>query len=142
MTSNLDLNGKSILVTGGTGSFGQKFIEVILKNYQPKRLIIFSRDELKQYEMAQVFSPEQHSCIRYFIGDVRDPERLRMAMRGIDFVIHAAAMKQVVAAEYNPFECIATNVMGAENVVSAALITNVKRVVALSFDDDYNRKSN
>jgi UDP-N-acetylglucosamine 4,6-dehydratase/5-epimerase len=138
VTSKLDLNGKNILITGGTGSFGQKFVAFVLKNYQPNRLVIFSRDELKQYEMAQKFSLENYPSLRYFIGDIRDKDRLNMAMRDIDYVIHAAAMKQVMAAEYNPFECIATNVVGAENVVSAALTFNVKRVVALSTDKAVN----
>jgi UDP-N-acetylglucosamine 4,6-dehydratase len=122
------------LITGGTGSFGQKFVEIVLKNYRPNKLIIFSRDELKQYEMAQEFSPGEFSSLRYFIGDIRDKDRLSMAMRDIDYTIHAAAMKQVMSGEYNPFECIATNVIGAENVVSTALASNVKRVVALSTD--------
>ncbi|HMX95236.1 MAG TPA: polysaccharide biosynthesis protein, partial [Elusimicrobiota bacterium] len=107
-------NDKSILITGGTGSFGRRYVRTILARYKPKRLVVYSRDELKQYEMQQeVSSP----ALRYFIGDVRDGERLRQAMRGIDFVIHAAALKQVPAAEYNPMECIKTNVHGAENVI-------------------------
>jgi UDP-N-acetylglucosamine 4,6-dehydratase len=138
VTSKLDLNAKNILITGGTGSFGQKFVEFILKSYQPNKLVIFSRDELKQYEMAQKFSLEDYPSLRYFIGDIRDKDRLSMAMRDIDYVIHAAAMKQVMAAEYNPFECIATNVIGAENVVAAALASDVRRVVALSTDKAVN----
>src|SRR5450756_2113085 len=103
------LNDKTILITGGTGSFGKKCTGIILKKYKPKRLIIFSRDELKQFEMAQEFPPEKYPFIRYFIGDVRDKDRLDMALRDVDYVIHAAAMKQVTTAEYNPFECIRTN---------------------------------
>ena len=134
----MDLNDKSVLVTGGTGSFGKHFIKTVIANYKPKRLIIFSRDELKQFEMQQDFPPAQYPFIRYFIGDVRDKDRLEMALNGVDFVVHAAAMKQVTTAEYNPFECIRTNVFGAENVVSAALRCGVKRVVALSTDKAAN----
>ncbi len=131
----LDLNHKSILVTGGTGSFGKQFVRTILERYpQVKRLVIFSRDELKQYEMAQEFSPTEHRSLRYFIGDVRDAERLRRACEGIDIVVHAAALKQVPAAEYNPMECIKTNILGAENVINAAMDCGVKHVVALSTD--------
>ncbi len=125
---------KTILITGGTGSFGKKCVEVLLRSYSPKRLIIFSRDELKQFEMAQQFSPESYSCMRYFIGDVRDKERLHRAFRGVDYVIHAAALKQVPAAEYNPTECIKTNITGAENIVNVAADCGVKKVVALSTD--------
>jgi UDP-N-acetylglucosamine 4,6-dehydratase len=124
-------NGKSILITGGTGSFGKQYVRTILERYAPKKLIIFSRDELKQYEMAQVFHDD---CMRYFIGDVRDGERLMQAMSGVDYVIHAAALKQVPAAEYNPMECIKTNIYGAENVIKAALATEVEKVIALSTD--------
>jgi UDP-N-acetylglucosamine 4,6-dehydratase (inverting) len=131
----LDLNNKSILITGGTGSFGKKFVEVVLKKFPAiKRLVIFSRDELKQFEMSQVFSHDKYNFIRYFIGDVRDKDRLYRAFEGIDIVVHAAALKQVPAAEYNPMECIKTNVLGAENVIEAALETGVKKVVALSTD--------
>ncbi len=133
-----DLTGKAILVTGGTGSFGHMFARTILERYQPRRLVIFSRDELKQYEMAQIFSEKEHRCLRYFIGDVRDRDRLEMAMRNIDIVIHAAALKHVPVAEYNPFECIRTNVIGAENVVQAAIRTNVSHVIALSTDKAAN----
>ena len=133
-----DLNGKSILVTGGTGSFGKAFIKRVLKDWKPKRLIIFSRDELKQWEMQQDLSQEKYPCLRYFIGDVRDGQRLEMATRDVDYIIHAAALKQVPAAEYNPFECIHTNVIGAENVVQAAIKNKVKRVVALSTDKAAN----
>lgn len=132
------LNDKSILVTGATGSFGRSFIKAVTANYMPRRLIVFSRDELKQYELAQHFPTERLKYMRYFIGDVRDVERLEMAMRGVDFVIHAAAIKHVPVAEYNPFECIRTNVIGAENVVRAAIRTNVRKVLALSTDKAVN----
>lgn len=125
---------KTICITGGTGSFGKKCTEVILSKYKPKRLIIFSRDELKQFEMAQCFSPKQYSCMRYFIGSVRDKERLYRAFNGVDYVIHAAALKQVPAAEYNPTECIHTNIYGAENVVNVAADVGVKKVIGLSTD--------
>ena len=128
-------NNKSILITGGTGSFGKQYIKTILELYQPKRLIVFSRDELKQFEMQQVFN---HKCMRYFIGDVRDLERLQQAMNDVDYVIHAAAMKQVPAAEYNPTECLKTNVHGAENVIRAAIDNNVEKVIALSTDKAAN----
>jgi UDP-N-acetylglucosamine 4,6-dehydratase len=128
-------NGKSILITGGTGSFGQKYTETLLKRCKPKRLVIYSRDELKQYEMHQKFNDP---VMRYFIGDVRDRERLTQAMRGIDYVIHAAALKHVPAAEYNPMECIKTNISGAENVIEAALSNNVEKVIALSTDKAAN----
>lgn len=129
------LNGKSILVTGGTGSFGKKFVETILLQYpEVERLVVFSRDELKQFEMAQCFSDKAFRQIRYFIGDVRDRERLTRAMEGIDIVIHAAALKQVPACEYNPFEAIKTNIHGAQNVIEAAIDRGVKQVVALSTD--------
>jgi UDP-N-acetylglucosamine 4,6-dehydratase len=124
-------NGKSILITGGTGSFGKQYVKTILQGYRPKKLIIYSRDELKQFEMQQEFGQD---CMRYFIGDVRDRDRLVQAMNGVDFVIHAAALKQVPAAEYNPMECIKTNIHGAENVIHAALATEVEKVIALSTD--------
>lgn len=130
----MSLNGKSILVTGGTGSFGKKFVEFVLKNYTPKRLIIYSRDELKQFEMSQIFSTTEYPAIRYFIGDIRDESRFRRACEGIDVIVHAAALKQVPAAEYNPFECIKTNILGAQNVIEAALDMGVSNVVALSTD--------
>ncbi|MAK62551.1 MAG: UDP-N-acetylglucosamine 4,6-dehydratase (inverting) [Ponticaulis sp.] len=129
-----DLNGASILITGGTGSFGKQLVRTITENWTPRRLVIFSRDELKQYEMAQEFPMQQHPFLRYFIGDVRDQARLEMAMRDIDYVIHAAALKHVPIAEYNPMECVKTNIMGAENVVNACIRTDVKRVIALSTD--------
>ena len=135
---SISLDGRSILVTGGTGSFGQKFVEMVLRRYKPKRLAIYSRDELKQYEMQQKFDPKDHRCLRYFLGDVRDLDRLKMALRGIDTVIHAAALKQVPAAEYNPTECIHTNVLGAENLVMACITEGVERLVALSTDKACN----
>lgn len=129
------LNEKAILVTGGTGSFGRKFVETVLQEYpEVKRLVVYSRDEHKQFEMAQTFPPQLYPQIRYFIGDVRDQARLIRAMEGIDVVIHAAALKQVPAAEYNPFECIKTNIVGAQNVIEACLSSQVKKVVALSTD--------
>jgi UDP-N-acetylglucosamine 4,6-dehydratase len=133
-----DLNGKIIFVTGGTGSFGRAFVSSVIKRFKPEKLIIFSRDELKQFEMARQFSDKEYPFLRYFIGDVRDVERLEMAMRGVDYVIHAAALKQVPTAEYNPFECIRTNVHGAENVVRAAIRCGVKRVIGLSTDKAAN----
>ncbi|MBI5164713.1 MAG: UDP-N-acetylglucosamine 4,6-dehydratase (inverting) [Magnetospirillum sp.] len=132
------LNGARILVTGGTGSFGRAFLRHVCLNYKPERFVVFSRDEMKQYEMAQEFDPKKYPFLRYFIGDVRDVERLEMAMRGIDTVIHAAALKHVPVAEYNPFECIHTNVIGAENVVRAAIRTKVRKVMALSTDKAAN----
>ena len=132
------LNNKTILITGGTGSFGKKCTEIILKKYKPEKLIIFSRDELKQFEMAQIFSEEEYPCLRYFIGDVRDKARLDRAFDGVDYVIHAAALKQVPAAERNPFEAISTNVLGAENIINAAIDRNVKKVIALSTDKAAN----
>jgi UDP-N-acetylglucosamine 4,6-dehydratase len=134
----VDLNGKSILVTGGTGSFGKQFVRTVLDRYDPRRLIIFSRDELKQTEMQLALNHPRYRCLRFFIGDVRDRERLTMAMRDVDYVVHAAALKHVPVAEYNPSECIHTNVLGAENVVHAALATGVKRVIALSTDKAAN----
>ncbi len=133
-----DLNGASILVTGGTGSFGHAFVRTVLERFTPRRLIVFSRDELKQSEMQQVFPPAQFPAMRYFIGDVRNPARLEIAMRDVDYVIHAAALKQVPTAEYNPLECIHTNILGAEHVVTAALRTGVRKVVALSTDKAAN----
>ncbi len=129
---------KAILITGGTGSFGRAFIRRVLTHYKPRRLVVFSRDELKQYEMQQEFPESKYEAMRYFIGDVRDYERLKMAMREIDLVVHAAALKQVPAAEYNPFECIKTNINGAENVINAAIHNKVKKVIALSTDKAAN----
>jgi UDP-N-acetylglucosamine 4,6-dehydratase len=128
-------NDKSILITGGTGSFGRQYVKMLLERYRPRRLVIYSRDELKQFEMEQEY---HHECMRYFIGDVRDRDRLVQAMSGIDYVIHAAALKQVPAAEYNPMECIKTNIHGAENVIQAALANNVEKVIALSTDKAAN----
>jgi len=126
---------RSVLITGGTGSFGNKCVEMLLrKNPEINRIVVYSRDELKQFEMAQLYPNEKYPSVRFFIGDVRDGERLRLAMEGVDAVIHAAALKQVPTAEYNPFECIKTNVLGAQNVIEAAMGTEVKRVVALSTD--------
>jgi len=124
-------NDKNILITGGTGSFGKKYTEVLLKNYKPNKIIIYSRDELKQFEMAQKFN---NKCMRYFIGDVRDKERLKKAMEDVDIVIHAAALKQVPAAEYNPMEAVKTNIHGAQNVIDAAIVNEVDKVIALSTD--------
>ena len=132
------LNNKNILVTGGTGSFGKKFIQIVLENFEPEKLIIFSRDELKQFEMSQRWSIKKHPCIRYFLGDVRDKDRLIRAFNGVDYVIHAAALKQVPAAEYNPAEFIKTNILGAMNVIDAAVYNNVKKVIALSTDKACN----
>lgn len=128
-------NEKNILITGGTGSFGKKFIKILLSKYKPNRVIVYSRDELKQFEMQQIFNAP---CMRYFIGDVRDEQRLKQAMSGVDFVVHAAALKQVPAAEYNPMECIKTNINGAQNVINAAIYNNVKKVIALSTDKAAN----
>ncbi len=128
-------DNKSILITGGSGSFGKMYVRTILERYKPRRLIVYSRDELKQFEMGQSFNDP---CMRYFLGDVRDRDRLIQAMRDVDFVIHAAAMKQVPAAEYNPTECIRTNIHGAENVIHAALANNVEQVMALSTDKAAN----
>ena len=128
-------NDKTILVTGGTGSFGKKFIKILLSKYRPKKVIVYSRDELKQFEMQQVFNQE---CMRYFIGDVRDAARLERAMYQVDYVVHAAAIKQVPAAEYNPMECIKTNIHGAQNVIDAAIACGVDKVIALSTDKAAN----
>lgn len=133
-----DFRDKSVLITGGTGSFGQAFIKYVIRTFPPRRLIVFSRDELKQFDMQQELDAKAYSCLRFFIGDVRDRDRLELAMRGVHVVIHAAALKQVPAAEYNPFECIRTNVHGAENVVTAAMRTGVERVIALSTDKAVN----
>jgi len=124
-------NNKNILITGGTGSFGKKYTDMILKEYKPNKIVIFSRDELKQYEMAQVYT---NPCMRYFIGDVRDEDRVNKAMDGVDIVIHAAALKHVPVAEYNPMECIKTNITGAQNVINAAIKNEVEKVIALSTD--------
>ncbi len=126
---------KSILITGGTGSFGRQYVKTLLERFSPSRLVVFSRDEMKQFEMQQEF---RQNCMRFFIGDVRDRDRLCQAMNGVDYVIHAAALKQVPAAEYNPMECIKTNIHGAENVIHAALLNNVEKVIALSTDKAAN----
>ena len=128
------LNNKSILITGGTGSFGKKFIKIVLDRYKPKKLIVYSRDELKQFEMQQIWPDNSDIPIRYFIGDVRDYHRLKTAMSGVDIVIHAAALKQVPSSEYNPFETVKTNIIGGQNVADAAISTGVKKVIALSTD--------
>ena len=128
-------NNKNILITGGTGSFGKKFIKILLEKYKPNKVIVYSRDELKQFEMGQVYNAP---CMRYFIGDVRDRDRLMLAMKGVDYVVHAAALKQVPAAEYNPMECIKTNIMGAQNVIDACIANNVEKVIALSTDKAAN----
>lgn len=132
---SMNLNGKSILVTGGTGSFGKKFIETVFDLYpEVKRLVVYSRDELKQFEMSQKFSQAKYPAIRYFIGDIRDAARFKRACKGIDIIVHAAALKQVPTAEYNPMECIKTNINGAQNVIDAAMDCGVQKVVALSTD--------
>ncbi|HWA28504.1 MAG TPA: UDP-N-acetylglucosamine 4,6-dehydratase (inverting) [Lacunisphaera sp.] len=134
-THPYSLDRASILVTGGTGSFGKAFVKTVLAQYPNlKRLVVFSRDELKQFEMAQKFPTSRYPAIRYFIGDIRDEKRLRRALEGIDVVVHAAALKQVPTAEYNPFECIKTNILGAQNLIEACLDSDVRRVVALSTD--------
>jgi UDP-N-acetylglucosamine 4,6-dehydratase len=133
-----DLDNATILVTGGTGSFGKGFIKTILKRYRPRKTIVFSRDELKQGDMAEEFPGSENPSIRFFIGDVRDKDRLESAMKDVDFVIHAAALKQVPTAEYNPIECIKTNIMGAENLVQSAIRSGVKKVIALSTDKAAN----
>ena len=132
------LDNKILLITGGTGSFGRKITQSVLTKYSPRKLIVLSRDELKQYEMQQEFSPEEYQSLRFFIGDVRDKERLLRAFHGVDYIIHAAALKQVPAAEYNPFEAIKTNVIGTHNVIDAAIDCGVKKVIALSTDKAVN----
>jgi UDP-N-acetylglucosamine 4,6-dehydratase len=131
MRGTPDFGESSILITGGTGSFGREFTEILLRDYHPRKLIIFSRDELKQHEMRLVFDDP---CLRYFIGDVRDKERLRRAMQGVDIIVHAAALKQVPSCEYNPFEAVKTNIMGAANIIDAAIDAGVRRVLAISTD--------
>lgn len=132
------LTDKVVLITGGTGSFGKKFVEIVLQEQRPKKLIVFSRDELKQHEMRQIYPDTFGSNMRYFIGDVRDLDRLMRAFRGVDYVVHAAALKQVPACEYNPFEAVKTNILGAKNVIDAAIDRGVKKVVALSTDKAVN----
>jgi len=136
--AGFDWSTKSVLVTGGTGSFGKKFVEVMVREFHPKKLIVFSRDELKQYEMRQIHPDNEGDPLRYFIGDVRDPRRLRRAMNGVDVVVHTAAMKQVPACEYNPIEAVLTNITGTTNVIDAALDAGVDRVVGLSTDKAVN----
>lgn len=136
--NSMDWRDKSVLITGGTGSFGRKFTEIMLQDYHPKRLVIFSRDELKQHEMRQVYPDANSSPMRYFIGDVRDRDRLRRAMTDVDVVVHAAALKQVPACEYNPIEAVLTNVVGAKNVIEAALDMGVKKALAISTDKAVN----
>ena len=136
--TTFSLDGKSVLITGGTGSFGQRFVETVLKRYKLRRLVIFSRDEMKQYEMAQRFPERDYPLLRYFIGDVRDRNRVMRACARVDVIVHAAAMKHITAAEYNPTECIATNVGGAQNVIDAAIEHDVEKVVALSTDKAAN----
>ena len=131
------LQGRTILVTGGTGSFGKTFVRTVLTHFNPRKVIVYSRDELKQYEMQQQFEPYKHK-LRFFIGDVRDRDRLKLALRDVDIIVHAAALKQVPAAEYNPMECIKTNIMGAENVIETAMESSVKKVIALSTDKAAN----
>lgn len=133
-----DIDGKDVLITGGTGSFGKKFVEFVLANYKPRRLIVFSRDELKQEEMREYLPDKSGHPIRYFIGDIRDKERLRRAFDGVHLVVHAAALKQVPTAEYNPLEVIKTNILGAANIIDAAIDCNVERVIALSSDKAVN----
>lgn len=130
--AGIDWTNANMLVTGGTGSFGKKFTEIMLRHHHPKKLIIFSRDELKQHEMRQIYPDGGDSPIRYFVGDVRDRERLYRAFHGVDVVIHAAALKQVPRCEYNPFEAVQTNIIGAKNIIDAAIDRGVKRVMALS----------
>ena len=132
------LNGKTVFITGGTGSFGKKFVQIVLAQARPKKLVIFSRDELKQFEMAQKFSPAQYPCLKYVLGDVRDLSRLARVFKGVDYVIHAAALKQVPTAERNPDEYIKTNVLGAMNIIEAGLENGVKKVIALSTDKACN----
>ncbi|HZR22178.1 MAG TPA: UDP-N-acetylglucosamine 4,6-dehydratase (inverting) [Vicinamibacterales bacterium] len=134
----MDWSRQTVLVTGGTGSFGKKFVEIMMREYRPQKLIVFSRDELKQYEMRQTWAESSDSPIRYFIGDIRDRDRLNRALHGVDIVVHAAAMKQVPACEYNPFEAIQTNVHGAKNIIDAAIDARVKKVMALSTDKAVN----
>lgn len=131
----MNLNGKTLLITGGTGSFGKKLVQIVLKDYKPAKVIVYSRDELKQFEMQRDFNAP---CMRYFLGDVRDAERLHRAFEGVDVVVHAAALKQVPAAEYNPFEAVKTNILGAQNVINAAIDRGVKKVIALSTDKACN----
>ena len=134
---HLNLNNKSILITGGTGSFGKHFVKKVISQYQPKRLVIFSRDELKQYDMSNELD-EKNKYLRFFLGDLRDKDRLKVAFKEIDIVVHAAALKQVESSEYNPYECIKTNIIGSQNVITASLENNVKKVIFISTDKAAN----
>lgn len=138
MDTKYDINGKTILITGGTGSFGKKFVETVLEEYEPKKVIVFSRDELKQFEMQQRYNEKEFPAIRYFIGNIRERDRLYRALEGVDVVVHAAALKQVVAAEYNPFEVVKTNIIGTQNIIEGAIDCGVERVIALSTDKAAN----
>ena len=133
-----NLNNKSILITGGTGSFGKHFVKTIMKNFKPKRLVVFSRDELKQYDMSNEINEKKNPYIRFFLGDLRDKERLKVAFKGIDVVVHAAALKQVESSEYNPLECIKTNIIGSQNVITASLENSVKKAIFISTDKAAN----
>ena len=134
----MEWGSQTVLITGGTGSFGRKFTEIMLRDFHPRKLIVFSRDELKQHEMRQIWGDGPDSPLRYFVGDIRDRDRLYRALRGVDVIIHAAALKQVPACEYNPFEAVQTNIHGAQNIIDAAIDTGVKRVIALSTDKAVN----
>lgn len=138
MAQEYSIDDKVVLITGGTGSFGKKFVETVLSTSRPKKLIVFSRDELKQFEMHETFDPQRFPPIRYFLGDIRDRDRLYRALDGVDIVVHAAALKQVPAAEYNPFEFVKTNVVGTQNLIDAAIDSGVERVVGLSTDKAAN----
>ena len=138
METEYDINGKTILITGGTGSFGKQFVKTVIKEYEPKKLIIFSRDELKQFDMQQEYSGGPYAVLRYFLGNIRDRERLCRALEGVDVVVHAAALKQVVAAEYNPFEVVKTNIIGTQNIIDVAIDCGVERVIGLSTDKAAN----
>jgi UDP-N-acetylglucosamine 4,6-dehydratase len=133
-----NLNNKSILITGGTGSFGKHFVKKIITNYKPKRLVIFSRDELKQYDMSNDINEKKNSFVRFFLGDLRDKDRLKTAFKDIDIVIHAAALKQVESSEYNPYECIKTNIIGSQNVITASFENGIKKVIFISTDKAAN----
>ena len=135
---HLNLNNKSILITGGTGSFGKHFVKKVISQYQPKRLVIFSRDELKQYDMSNELDEKKNKYLRFFLGDLRDKDRLKVAFKEIDIVVHAAALKQVESSEYNPYECIKTNIIGSQNVITASLENNVKKVIFISTDKAAN----
>lgn len=134
----MNLSNSKILITGGTGTFGQAFVNFVLKKYKPKKLIIFSRDELKQYEMSQIYNEKTYPNLRYFIGDIRDTDRLTFALNDVDYVVHAAAMKHVNIAEYNPTECISTNIDGARNLIKVCISSNVKRLISISTDKAVN----